>query len=449
MAYTIEQIKVLINPYEEFKEEGVFAENAELLEELNTEEKIIFAHKVFLHCPPEELSTFTYEIESLRNQKTQKINKSTSIHDIMREAFTATKLVLSLTDPKNTNIDDIIKNEFDPDLFQKHSKLVIEIVEATPVEKILILLLRIKKLTLEKELIDSLNSKLTFKLKASILLSDNPGKFFDEDADLVDECNEHSDLLIKLIHGHENKIGKLIAEKNPDQCTSIFKILERITPKTQDQNSPLRLIHSAMVMQLELNNIKQTPSTIEKTDEIIKESDPVDTVPNEAEKLHDEIKFFTETDCFDKNGAPIDSGQVSPRLTEVIEPFAPQTPKMQESLENKIDELISGPILVKDLPTDEFKSFTATDGSDRSGSPIDSGQVTPREEVIEPVVPLTPKTEATLNSLLSPQKPPETKSGQLKTGSGISFFDQSDKPISEKDLPTVETACCAKSCSIL
>lgn len=227
MIFTSEELTRLNNPYQDLGNGDSLAEHQEELDKLSLDEMRDLATRMLSQCPDAELNQLAHAIEAIRPY-TPSAEKP-SFHAVMQEALGVKKRILSLTDKRNHNPQNmILDDELSVEHFHTFRTLAQNVLndrEVTIATR-LVLNTEAKALSQLAFKIQTLfpNSVLATKVQSAcglsreinrFLLGDNPLKFFTSEEFNMQRCFEFSKLF-KLVDGKETTIAEQCVMSLPE-----------------------------------------------------------------------------------------------------------------------------------------------------------------------------------------------------------------------------------------
>jgi len=260
MTFSRQEIIKLENPYQDLGNSDALAEHASELDKLSDEEMNTLASRMILSCPKQELNTFGHALNALKSS-----SKEPQFHPVIYQAYEVKKRLLALSDPRNNNPHLLLLDEeLNEEGFQIFNEMALKIVAnnesaiaerlalTTPEKKRSALAQNVKNLFPNSDFASRTAAAFTLRRDIDrLLLGDNPEQFFSSPEFSVDLCLEFSTLLSTCLAGQEQTIGKKLAELDSPIRHDICLKLERMTVSALDQNSPFKLITSALMAKVE------------------------------------------------------------------------------------------------------------------------------------------------------------------------------------------------------
>ncbi|CAM3053005.1 Uncharacterised protein [Legionella steigerwaltii] len=256
MAFTYEQIIALENPYEQLSNSDALAENAKVLDALNSKEQIAMATKIIAACPEAKFKQYGHHIKALDSLT----KREGAFHDVITEAYQVRQRINSLLDPRNKSPHALfLAKEFNPAPFHQFSALtkqVLESNESAIAERLALCAPKQDRSQIAHNLgIAFPKSVLTekihhaFMLRGNIerlLLSDNPEKFFTSRDYNADTCKMFANMFRTLLNGHEESVGEKLCALESTSLSAIKRELDLLHTEAFDETSPFKLIADAI-----------------------------------------------------------------------------------------------------------------------------------------------------------------------------------------------------------
>lgn len=252
MVFTYKEIIALENPYEQLSDGDALAENAKVLNALSTKEQLALATKIIAACPESKFKQYSNHIKALDNFA----KNGGTFHEVLRTAHLVRQHINSLHDLRNKSPHALfLAKDFDPAPFHRFSDLATQVLESNESA----IAERLALCTPEKErskIAHTLSTvfpksilaakiQLAFTLRRNIetlLLSDNPEKFFTSRDYKAETCKTFVNMFSTLLQGHEASIaGKLSTLESTHQA-SIQHELELLHSEAFDETNPFRVI---------------------------------------------------------------------------------------------------------------------------------------------------------------------------------------------------------------
>ena len=295
MTFTSEQLTQLDNIYQELGNADMLADHLEELHKLNLTEMRELATRMISQCPKDELHDLTLAINAIRSYTP--CEDKPAFHDVLHQALGVKTRILSLTDERNKNPQNmILGDELSVEHFHTFRRLAenllndnevaiaAHLVLKTDIDSLSTLSRKISTLDGKEVAIatqcvinakddseqikTAVNSILAHSVLAEeiqqalsfneqlkkMLVTKAPAPFF-TDVD-IDQCNKFAALLEHQLSGHEQQIGEQLATLDAETRSKIGRTLETITPAAHTQQQCVRKI--AEVMQCTVESAADT-----------------------------------------------------------------------------------------------------------------------------------------------------------------------------------------------
>ena len=218
MTFTSEQLTQLDNIYQELGNADMLADHLEELHKLNLTEMRELATRMISQCPKDELHDLTLAINAIRSYTP--CEDKPAFHDVLHQALGVKTRILSLTDERNKNPQNmILGDELSVEHFHTFRRLAenllndnevaiaAHLVLKTDIDSLSTLSRKISTLLPDSILASKVQSACSLKRGInSLLLSPNPLSFFTSAEINQQLCVEFSKLF-KLVDGKEVAIA--------------------------------------------------------------------------------------------------------------------------------------------------------------------------------------------------------------------------------------------------
>lgn len=257
MAFTHIELFALENPYEQLSDGDALATHAKMLNKLGNKEQVNLATRIIAACPETKFKQYANHIKALGSPTQDK----DSFHSVLTEAYQVRQRITSLLDSRNKAPHSLfIGKEFNPAPFHRFSALAQRVMQGNEVaiaERLALSVPESERSQLAHNLSitfpkQALAEKIQLALMMrrnieTLLLSDDPQKFFTSRDYNEDTCKAFVNMFRILLKGKEETIGTKLGTIESENKRSLIKSnLELLHTEAYDETNPFKMIADSL-----------------------------------------------------------------------------------------------------------------------------------------------------------------------------------------------------------